>query len=149
MVTKSKRRTQSGQALGWIRQRLFFPATPREVYDLLMDAKLHSQIAGSKVTMSPKTGGHFRVFDGYCTGRNLELVPGNKIVQSWHFVEPNWPKEHYSTCSFLLVPSPRGTYLSFEQTGIPLEYVASLKRGWKEYYWTPMKAWAKDRQAIS
>jgi len=128
-----------------IKQVVSFNAAPAEVYELIMDAKKHAAFAGGKVTMSRKPEGKFVVFDGYCHGYNIELTEGKKIVQAWHFVEDGWPDDHYSTCTFLFEPKEGGTKLTFTQTGVPAHKVESLKGGWKEYYWEPMKEYLKEQ----
>ena len=70
-----------------IRQTVTFDAKPIDVYNLIMDAEKHAAFTGSKVTMSKELNGKFSVFDGYCRGYNIELIPGKKIVQAWHFAE--------------------------------------------------------------
>jgi activator of HSP90 ATPase len=128
-----------------IRQTVTFAASPKEVYELIMDAKKHAALAGSKVTMSRKVKGKFNVFDGYCHGYNIELVEGKKIVQAWHFAEDGWPDDHFSTCTFLFEKSGNKTKLTFTQTDVPEHKVESLKSGWKEFYWEPMKNYLKNK----
>jgi activator of HSP90 ATPase len=120
---------------------------PLEVYNLIMDEKKHSIFSGSKVTMSNKINGKFEVFDGYCTGFNIELKEGKKIIQGWHFKEDGWPDDHFSICSFVFEKVPTGTRLTFTQTDIPEHKAESLKEGWKQYYWQPMKAFLSAKKA--
>lgn len=62
-----------------IRQTVTFPKVkPMEVYNLIMDATKHSAFSGSKVKMNNKIDGKFEVFDGYCSGFNIELKKGKK-----------------------------------------------------------------------
>ena len=78
-----------------IKQTVTFPgAKPKEVYNLIMDEKKHSAFTGSKVSMSDdEVDGKFEMFDGYCSGFNIELKKGKKIVQGWHFAEEGWPED--------------------------------------------------------
>jgi activator of HSP90 ATPase len=122
-----------------IKQTATFHAKPIEVYELIMDAKKHSAFTGGKVKMSDKVNGKFEVFDGYCHGYNIELKEGKKIVQAWYFGEEGWPEDHYSTCIFSFARVPGGTRLSFTQKEVPEGNYESLKSGWKEFYWEPMK----------
>ena len=124
---------------GNIHQVIAFRANPEEVYELLMNEQLHSEFSGSAVEMSRDINGRFTVFDDYCTGYNIELEPGKKIVQAWHFREDGWPEDHYSTCTFLFEKTPDGCLLDFTQTGIPVHKTEALTEGWEEYYWQPMK----------
>jgi activator of HSP90 ATPase len=122
-----------------IHQIIEFNASPENVYEMIMDESLHSDLSGGHVTMSKEINGEFSVFEGYCTGHNIELVPGEKIVQAWHFQEDGWPDEHYSTCTFIFKPSPKGCILDFTQTDIPEHKTEALAQGWENFYWEPMR----------
>ncbi len=129
---------------GVINQSVTFECSTQMLYDILMDEKLHSIVTDGLVEMSNEIGGKFSVFDGYCSGYNIELEVGNKIVQAWNFKEDGWPSDHYSTCSFILKPIPDGCLLTFEQRNIPKHKVEALKEGWNEYYWEPIKNYLKQ-----
>ncbi|HJX13905.1 MAG TPA: SRPBCC family protein [Dehalococcoidales bacterium] len=120
-----------------IRQSATFKAVPHDVYEALMDAKKHGQFTGGEADISREVGGRFTAYDGYIEGVNLELVPDNKIVQSWR--GSDWPEGHYSRATFSLEKTPSGTRLTFTQTGVPEEFYADISRGWRDYYWGPMK----------
>jgi activator of HSP90 ATPase len=122
-----------------IKQTVTFHAKPEEVYELIMDAKKHSAFTGGKVKMSDKVNGKFEVFDGYCHGYNIELNEGKKIVQAWYFGENGWPEDHFSICTFAFKTVKGGTRISFTQKEVPEKNYESLKSGWKEFYWEPMK----------
>jgi activator of HSP90 ATPase len=127
-----------------IRQSVSLNASPKEVYDMLMDEKKHALLTGSTVKMSKKVDGKFEVFDGYCHGYNIELEEGKKIVQAWHFQEDGWPDDHFSVCTFLIEPKEKGTLLSFRQVGVPENKFEELKDGWKQYYWKSMSEFFKN-----
>jgi len=126
-----------------IRQQVTFNARPGQVYELIMDQAQHAAFTGSEVIMSRDVNGEFTVFDGYCHGRNLELIPGEKIVQTWHFAEDGWPDDHFSICTFRFEKVADTTKLTFLQTDVPEHKVEDLKKGWKDFYWNPMKAYLK------
>jgi activator of HSP90 ATPase len=117
----------------------FSGVRPIEVYNLLMDAKKHSTFLGGKVKMSKKINGKFEMFDGYCSGFNIELKEGKRIVQGWYFKEDGWPDDHFSICTFNFDKVSKGTKLTFTQIAVPEHKAEALKEGWKEYYWQPMK----------
>jgi activator of HSP90 ATPase len=127
-----------------IQQTVTFSATPMEIYDLLMDGEKHAAFTGAAVLIDPVVNGKFDVFEGYCRGYNIELVPGKKIVQAWRFDEEGWPEDHYSTCTFLLERDPAGTKLSFTQTGVPSQHFDVLNEGWEEYYWEPLRLYLEE-----
>ncbi len=120
-----------------IRQSVTLRASPKAVYDALMDSRQHSRFTGSKAVISRRVGGRFTAYDGYASGKNLELVPGKKIVQTWRASE--WPRGQVSKVTFSLRKVRTGTRLTFRQTGVDSNQIASIKKGWVEFYWEPMK----------
>lgn len=120
---------------GIIQQEITFQSSTNELFELLMDEKKHSQITGGDVSMSREIGGNFSVFDDYCTGFNLEIIPGTKIVQKWRFEEEGWPEDHYSVCTFEFFEQGASTTLKFTQTEIPEHKVIDIIKGWNEFYW--------------
>lgn len=74
-----------------IRQKIIIPAAPNAVYEAFMDAKKHSAFTGSKATSDARAGGKFTAWDGYISGKNLELEKGKRIVQEWKTTE--WPED--------------------------------------------------------
>ena len=124
-----------------IRQSVTLKASAHAVYELLMDSKKHSVLAGDAVKISRKVGGKFNIGD-YIEGTNLELVPDEKIVQSWRYND--WPSGHFSKATFALKEVDGKTRLTFTQTGVPEEFYEDIKQGWIDYYWTPMKDILKD-----
>ena len=120
-----------------IQQTVVFKASPHEIYELIMDSKQHSAFSGSPAKISRAAGGEFMAYDGYITGKNIELVPDKKIVQSWRAVD--WPEGYFSTVTFLLLPLPDGTRLNFTHSGLPEGTEAEFTQGWIDNYWEPMK----------
>jgi hypothetical protein len=43
-----------------LKQRVSFKASPRAVYDMLMDSKKHAALSGEPARISKKVGGRFR-----------------------------------------------------------------------------------------
>jgi activator of HSP90 ATPase len=120
-----------------IQQSEVFKVSPHAVYEALMDSAMHAAFTGSAALISREIGGKFSSYDGYITGKNLELVPDKKIVQAWRAVD--WPEGHFSTVTFLFIPIPEGTQLDFTHTGIPEGEEAAFEEGWIDNYWEPMK----------
>ena len=121
-----------------IRQSVTFKASPHAVFEALMDSRKHTKFTGSAARISRKVGGAIWAYDGYITGANLELVRDQKIVQAWH--GSDWPEGHMSRVTFKLTRVKGGTRLTFTHRGVPPEHVASIKQGWIESYWQPLKA---------
>lgn len=120
-----------------IRQSVTFKARPEAVYEALMDSRKHASLTGGKASISRQVGGKFSVYDGYASGVNLELVPGRKIVQTWR--ASDWPAGYYSKATFSFRKVRGGTRMTFTQAGVPDDEYAAIKKGWIEFYWTPLK----------
>ena len=124
-----------------IRQTCTLPASPREVYDALMDSRKHRAFSGEPASISKRVGGTFTAYGDYISGKNLDLVANRKIVQSWH--ASDWPEGHFSRVTYSLKPVKGGTRLRFIQSGVPDNQYRSLKKGWIDFYWKPLAAWLK------
>jgi uncharacterized protein YndB with AHSA1/START domain len=64
-----------------IRQSVTIKASPRAVYEALMDSRKHAAFSGAPAQISRRPGGKFTAYGSYISGVNLELVPGKRIVQ--------------------------------------------------------------------
>ena len=120
-----------------IRQTVTFNATPHEVYEVLMDSKKHSAFTEAEAKISKKVGGKFSAYDSYIEGKNMQLMPGKKIVQEWR--GSDWPEKHFSIATFELKQIKSGTKLIFTQTRVPDMQYKGISKGWKEHYWAKMK----------
>lgn len=120
-----------------IKQGCMLPGTPHQVYELWLDSKKHSAFTNGAAKLSRKIGGSFATFDGWASGKNIELIPDKKIVQSWR--GEDWPEGHFSLLTVKLLPAAnKSTKLMFTQTEVPTSVAKSIAQGWKDYYWEPM-----------
>ncbi len=121
-------------------QIVIFKASPHRVYEALMDSAQHSAFTNSKAEISREVGGVYTAYDGYITGVNLELVPDQKIVQSWH--ASDWPEHQVSVVTFLLTElAGGGTHLDFSHVDVPNGSEEEFTQGWIDNYWEPMEAY--------
>ena len=132
-----------------IHQEAVFKASRKRVYEALTDAKQFDkviQLSGVMQAMhlpdkpaeiSREVGGTFSLFGGYITGRHVELVPNERIVQAWR--TGGWPPGVYSIAKFELVEQGSGTKIVFDHTGFPKGEAESLASGWKAHYWEPLQ----------
>ena len=103
----------------------------------LSGAMKEMKIGQKPVEISRQAGGAFSIFGGYITGRHIELVPNERIVQAWRV--GSWKPGVYSIVRFELVAHGSGTRIVFDHTGFPVGDGAHLADGWKEHYWEPME----------
>jgi activator of HSP90 ATPase len=132
-----------------IHQEPLFKASRKRVYEALTDAKQFDkviQISGVMQAMhlgdkpaeiSREVGGPFKLFGGYITGRHVELMSDERIVQAWR--TGGWPPGVYSIAKFELVEQGSGTKIVFDHTGFPKGEAEVLASGWKAHYWEPME----------
>jgi uncharacterized protein YndB with AHSA1/START domain len=114
------------------------PASPQEIYDAWLDNVAHSEMTGAEATMSDELGAKVSAWDGYISGRNLELAPGERIVQSWRTTE--FADEHEdSIISVALEEVDGGTLLTLVHTNVPDEHTSYEQGGWRQYYFQPMR----------
>lgn len=122
-----------------IQQDVSINGAPDAVYELLMNAEKFSAMSGGRVAeISNEVGGAVSLFGGAIEARNVELQPGQRVVQSWRSAD--WPEGVHSIVRFELTKDGAGTKLSFSQSGYPDGADEHLDTGWHQMYWEPMKA---------
>jgi activator of HSP90 ATPase len=127
-----------------IAHKIQFKAKANVLFDLLIDSQKHSNFTGAEAIISNQIGGEYSTYDGYIVGKNLELVPGKRIVQTWKAQEEGWPDDVYSIVEFVFTENKNGTELMFRHTDIPSMVKSDFDSGWKEHYWEPMKAYLNE-----
>ena len=121
-----------------IHQEALFTSPPQRLYEALTDAAQFAQLTGRPVAeLSREPGGAFSLFGGVIVGRQIELVPGQRLVEAWR--ERTWPDGVYSIVKFEFRADGTGTRLIFDQTGFPSGAGEHLAIGWGEMYWEPMR----------
>jgi uncharacterized protein YndB with AHSA1/START domain len=113
------------------------PASPAEIYRAWLDSVTHSEMTGGEATMSDEVGADVSAWDGYITGRNLELVPGERIVQSWRTTEFDDEFED-SIVTIVLQETEDGTVLTLQHSNVPDEHKSYEEGGWQSNYFEPM-----------
>jgi activator of HSP90 ATPase len=120
-----------------IHQEIDFTVSPQRVYEALLDPKQFTVFSGRPAEINREAGGAFSLFNGHIIGRNLELVPNQRIVQAWRVV--TWPEGAYSIARFDLKTQGPGTHLVFDHIGFPEGLHDHLAAGWEENYWSLLK----------
>jgi activator of HSP90 ATPase len=120
-----------------IHQEIDLNASPQKVYEALLDSKQFTEFSARAAEINREVGGAFSLFKGHIIGRNLELVPNQRIVQGWRVV--TWPEGAYSIARFDLKPQGSGTHVVFDHIGFPEGLHDHLAQGWEENYWLLLK----------
>ena len=112
---------------------------PAAVYGVLTTSEDFARMTGGRAAdIAKEVGGAVSLFGGDIRARNVELVPGKRVVQAWR--SQAWPEGVYSIVKFELTPQGKGTKLVFDQAGYPEEAHQMLEGGWDLRYWKPMNA---------
>jgi activator of HSP90 ATPase len=122
-----------------------FSASPEEIYSTWLSSEGHSAMTGSPATVSARVGGEFDAWDGYIHGKNLELEPGKRIVQSWRTTEFS-VDEPDSRIEITLEPVGNQTKLTLKHTHLP-PHGRQYEQGWVDSYFEPMKEYFSSREA--
>lgn len=86
-------------------------------------------------------GDSFTIFGGRIEGRQVELVPGQRVVQAWRFGAAHdspWEPGVYSVVRFTLEPADQGTRLVIDHTAIPAEWIEHICGGYPACYREPI-----------
>jgi activator of HSP90 ATPase len=132
-----------------IHQEVVFKASRKRVYEALTDAKqfdrvvqlsdamkTHMPPGAPPAQISPEVGGAFSIFGGIIVGRNIELVPNERIVQAWRPIY--WKPGVYSIVKFEVADSGSETKLVLDHNGFPDGDGNDLLEGWNKNYWEPL-----------
>ena len=112
-------------------------ATALEVYTAWLDSKQHSDFTGGEARISDLVKTDFTAWDEYISGKNIELIPNSKIVQSWRTVQFE-DNEEDSQIEIQLIENNRVTELTLIHTKVP-ESGEHYRKGWETSYFAPMR----------
>ena len=149
VIARAEVEEEISRTMESIHQEVQFNTAPERLYAALTDAKEFQRAvllsdavktglvkARQTATISASLGGEFALFGGYITGRQIELIPGDRIVQAWRTA--SWAAGTYSIARFSLAKQGSGTLLTFDHTGFPKGEAEHLAQGWKINYWQPL-----------
>jgi uncharacterized protein YndB with AHSA1/START domain len=115
------------------------PAPREAIYAAWLDSAGHSAMTGGRASVSAEIGASFEAWDGYIQGRNLELEPGRRIIQSWRTVEFQ-ESEPDSQIEVTFEDAAGGTKVTLRHTNLP-PHGEQYEQGWIDNYFDPMTAY--------
>ena len=110
-----------------------------KVYTTWLSSQGHTEMTGGAAIISDKIGDIFTAWDGYIEGKNIELEPNKRILQSWRTSQFE-ETEVDSQLEILLHEIDGQTELALIHTNLP-ESGEHYKKGWDNHYFQPMKAY--------
>ena len=114
-----------------------FPVSVEKIYSAWLNGDEHTAMTGGTAKGEAKTGSKFSAWDGYISGKNLELIPNKKIVQVWRTTEFK-ESDDDSLVEITFKDTNGGCEITLTHSKIP-EGQPDYKQGWIEYYFEPMK----------
>ncbi|THD79481.1 MAG: hypothetical protein E7812_10370 [Phenylobacterium sp.] len=123
-----------------LHQETVFAASPQRLYAILLDGKSFAAFTGAPAQIDPRAGGAFSLFGGQVVGRNIDLVPGRRIVQAWRAIG-DWGPGVYSLVRFRFEPRGPATAILLDHSGFQPGDFGHLNAGWTTHYWAPLKAY--------
>jgi len=127
-----------------ISQQVKFSASPETLFGMYMDSMKHAASTGAPAKLSRKAGGAWRAHGGMIGGKNLLIVPGKKIVQTWR--AGFWKKDELSVLIMTFEKAPGGAIVGIVHVGVPQHDQKGVRNGWPKYYWKPWKKYLKAQK---
>ena len=113
-----------------------FPCVPARVYELLTNGAKLAEVTGRSGKGGGSEGAAFSLFNEWLEGRQIELVPGERVVQAWRFRD--WEPGVYSVVRFTLRREHEGTRLIVDHEAYPPAFHDHLATNWAPFYFEPM-----------
>lgn len=111
----------------------------KEVFTGWLDNQLHADYTGGqKADISKNEGGNFSVWNGYITGKNIELFPHKRIVQSWRTSDFS-SEDPDSQIEISFQQKEDHVLMSISHSKLPAGSAETYKKGWKSFYFKHMK----------
>ncbi len=118
-----------------LRKYFRIKGAPAEVYAAMVNPFSIALWTGEDAKMKEEVGSEFSLFGGDISGKNLEFVKDQKIVQEWDFGE----QKDASIVSITLRPDRHYTNVELRHTNIPDEAYDDMLQGWETYYFGGLK----------
>jgi uncharacterized protein YndB with AHSA1/START domain len=126
-----------------IHKEVSFAAAPERVYQLLTDSAEFAAATEGSAEIDAAEGGAFSIFGGYIQGRQIELVPGKHIVQTWRGID--WAPGSHSIVRFTLISEGNGTRVLVDHDAYPEgpspmypSWHEHLSTNWPVFYFEPI-----------
>ena len=117
-------------------------ASPGRIYNTWLDSKGHSAMTGGVARINRRIGAEFTAWDGYIRGKNLELEPEKRILQSWRTTDFT-EGEPDSLLEITFHAENGGTRVVISHSQLPV-HGFQYEQGWIDHYFTPMKTYFEN-----
>ena len=122
----------------------FKGATAKNLYNLYMNSKLHSEVTGEPAEITKKPGEPFKAHGGQIKGKNLHVQANKLVVQTWRF--KGWDrKQPDSILTLYFSDTEDGAQVQMVHALVPDDQQPLVKKGWNDYYWKNWKSYFKTK----
>jgi activator of HSP90 ATPase len=123
--------------------RASFAASALTIYETWLNSEGHSEMTGGDASCTDFVNGDFEVWDGYITGKNLELIPGELIKQTWRTSDfDEGQPDSIIEISFNEISS-RKTQVTIKHSQL-LDKDTGYKKSWRDHYFLPMEDYFEE-----
>jgi len=119
------------------------PAKPESIYNAWLNSEEHTLMTGAFAKVSANIGEPFEAWDGYIQGKNLELEPPRRILQSWRTSEFSADEED-SRLEILFELKGNEALITIRHSNLP-PHGMQYKQGWIDSYFDPMKSYFSSK----
>lgn len=116
-----------------------FKTSPDQIFEAWLDSEKHTNMTGGAAICSHNIGDSFSTWDGYITGKNIDIKHNEEIKQCWRTSEFK-DTDDDSIVHIQLKKIDIGTEFIIHHSNIP-EGQTQYMEGWKEHYFIPMSAY--------
>jgi uncharacterized protein YndB with AHSA1/START domain len=114
-----------------IKQTYMIAAPPEDVWRALTDPRIIQEWSGAAAEFPLQVGAAYSLWDGSIGGEILEVVPGERLVQTWKPVD--WTRQD-SFVRFILVPEEGTTRVDLVHENVEEADYEGTDEGWDIYY---------------
>jgi uncharacterized protein YndB with AHSA1/START domain len=106
-------------------------ASPAEVWRALTDPEVIELWSDADAEFEPVVGAEYALWDGSICGEIVEVVPRQKLVQTWQ--PDNWERDD-SIVTFTLTPVGKKTRVDLLHENVEDSDYEGTSEGWDVYY---------------
>ncbi len=114
-----------------IKQTYMIAAPPEEVWRALTDPRVIQEWSRASAEFPLEVGGAYSLWEGSIIGEIVEIVPGERLVQTWK--PADWTRQD-SFVRFTLVPEDGTTRVDLVHENVEEGDYEGTDQGWDLYY---------------